>query len=138
MDPMSILLPFSALALLTLTVLLLVPYRRFKATAAKEVTVDDFRMGESSNVPERVSLPNRNVMNLTEIPILFYALCLALFVSGTVTPFFVNMAWLYVVLRIGHSIVHVSYNNIMHRLGFFATSNLVLLIMWIRFVIVLH
>ena len=134
MEPTSIFLPVSALAVLTFLVLLLIPYKRIKASMEKSVTVDDFSFGESKRVPGSVSLPNRNMMNLLEIPVLFYVLCVILFITGNVTPLFVNLAWLYFALRLGHSIVHLSYNNVLHRLAFFASSNVVLMIMWGAFI----
>jgi hypothetical protein len=137
MEPTTILLPMSVLAILTFVVLLLIPYKRFRASFAKTVTVGDFKYGESSRVPGDVSLPNRNMMNLLEIPVLFYVLCLTLFITGNVTPFFVDMAWLYVGLRLVHSAIHLSYNNVFHRLAFFAASNIALLLMWLRFVFVI-
>ena len=134
MEPTSIFVPVSALAILTFVVLLLIPYKRIMASLNKKVTTDDFAFGESKRVPGDVSLPNRNMMNLLEIPVLFYVLCVILFITGNVTPFFVNLAWLYFALRLGHSVVHLSYNKVLHRLAFFAGSNLVLLVMWIRFI----
>ena len=138
MEPTTIFLPVSALAILTFMVLLLIPYRRVKSRLANEVTNDDFSYGESQRVPGYVSLPNRNMMNLLEIPVLFYVLCIILFITGNVTGFFVNMAWAYFALRLGHSIVHLTYNHVLHRLAFFASSNLVVLIMWIQFIRAIH
>ena len=137
MNPIVIFMPVSLLALLTLGVLLLIPYKRFKAAFAKQVTAADFRYGESARVPPDVSLPNRNMMNLLEIPVLFYVLCLSLFITGNVDGVFMTMAWIYVGARVGHSVIHLTYNNVMHRLMFFATSNVVLTIMWVRFLLVL-
>ena len=134
MEPTSIFVPVSAMAVLTFAVLLLIPYKRIMASINKTVTADDFAFGESKRVPGDVSLPNRNMMNLLEIPVLFYVLCIILFITGNVTPFFVNLAWLYFALRLGHSVVHLSYNKVLHRLAFFACSNLVLLVMWIQFI----
>ena len=119
MEPTIIFLPVSALAMLTFVVLLLIPYKRIRASMDRTVTAEDFSYGESERVPGSVSLPNRNMMNLLEIPVLFYVLCMILFITGNVTPFFVNLAWIYFALRLGHSIVHLSYNNVMHRLAFF-------------------
>jgi len=135
---MTIFLPVSAMAMLTFMVLLLIPYKRVKARLANQVSNEDFSYGESQRVPGSVALPNRNMMNLLEIPVLFYVLCIILFITGNVTPFFVNSAWIYFALRLGHSIVHLSYNHVLHRLAFFASSNLVLLIMWIQFLREIH
>lgn len=137
MDQIAIFYPVGALALLTLGVLLGIPYKRFKAAFAKQVTADDFRYGESARVPGDVSLPNRNMMNLLELPVLFYVLCLSLFVTAHVDSLFLLGAWAYFGLRLLHSIVHLSYNNVMHRLTCFALSNVVLTLLWIRFLFVL-
>ena len=134
MEPNSIFVPVSALVMLTFVVLLLIPYKRIMASLKNTVTAEDFAYGESKRVPGDVSLPNRNMMNLLEIPVLFYVLCVILFITGNVVPFFVNMAWLYFALRLAHSVVHLTYNKVLHRLAFFAGSNLVLLIMWIQFI----
>ena len=69
-----ILLPMGTLALLTFTVLIFIPIRRFRAAFAGKVDAGDFRYGESARVPGEVSIPNRNYMNLLELPGLFYVI----------------------------------------------------------------
>ena len=82
-------------------------------------------------MPPSVSVPNRNYMNLLEAPILFYVVSLLLFVTDSVTTVAISLAWLYVVLRVIHSAIHLTYNNVIHRLTFFGLSSAVLLGMWI-------
>jgi hypothetical protein len=132
MAPARILYPMLALAALTFAVLLLIPYARFRAAARGQVTVADFRYGESANVPGKVSLPNRNLMNLLELPVLFYVACLAFYVTQTVDAAALVLAWVYVGLRAVHSAIHLTYNNVFHRLAAFAASNVALLALWIR------
>jgi len=133
MEQADIFLPITALVAWTFAILLLVPYARFRAARAGEVTARDFRYGESAAVPGPVSLPNRNLMNLLELPLLFYVGCIALYVTLNVDATALVLAWLYVALRVAHSLVHLTYNNVLHRLGVFATSNIVLLALWVRF-----
>jgi hypothetical protein len=128
--------PMGALALLTFIVLSLIPLRRFRAAFKGHVTVEDFRFGESAAVPGEVSIPNRNYMNLLEFPMLFYVVGLMYFVSGRVTATVMAVAWAFVVLRAAHSLVHVTYNNVMHRLVLFALSNFVLIGLWVMFFVV--
>jgi hypothetical protein len=137
MARMGIFYPMGALALLTLLVLVQVPFRRFRAGFKGQVNYGDFRAGESARVPAEVSLPNRNYMNLLELPVLFYVVCLSLFVTGHVTTTSVRLAWVYVALRLVHSIVHLTYNDVRHRGLAFAASNLVLLAMWVGFFLAL-
>lgn len=37
-----------------------------------QLHADDFKYGESPDVPPNVSIPNRAMMNLLEMPMLFY------------------------------------------------------------------
>lgn len=133
----AIFYPVLALVALTFAVLLAIPYARFKAAFAGRVKAKDFRYGESANVPGDVSLPNRNLMNLLEMPMLFYAVCVALFVTAAVDATALWLAWAYVALRAAHSAVHLTYNNVFHRLGVYAASNVVLLVLWVRFALAL-
>jgi hypothetical protein len=73
--------------------------------------------------PPNVSNPSDNFKNLFEIPVLFYALVLYLFVAKQVDTVYVNAAWIFVVFRALHSIVHCTFNLIMLRfyLYLFAT-----------------
>jgi hypothetical protein len=137
MPAARILFPMIALVALTFVVLLLVPYARFRAAARRRVTAADFLYGESANVPGDVSLPNRNLINLLELPVLFYVGCLALYVTDTVDTLALVLAWAYVSLRIVHSLIHLTYNNVFHRLGAFAASNVLLVALWVRWVIAL-
>jgi hypothetical protein len=132
MNPTAILWPIGALAILTFAVLLVVPYRRFKAAFARQVRAEDFRYGESNNVPGEVRIPNRNYMNLLESPNLFYVACILFYVTDLVDVQAVSMAWLYVALRTAHSIVHLTYNKVMHRMIAFAASITVLVAMWVH------
>ncbi|HWA90922.1 MAG TPA: MAPEG family protein [Rhizomicrobium sp.] len=126
----AIFFPMGALALVTFIVLILIPIRRFGAAAAGAVKADDFAYGESARVPGQVTLANRNYMNLLELPMLFYVICLMAYVLARVDMAFLVLAWGYVALRAVHSLIHVSYNNVRHRLRAFALSNFVLIGMW--------
>jgi hypothetical protein len=133
MNQATIFLPMGAMALLTFLVLGFIPLRRFRAAFAGQVQRDDFKYGESPAVPGEVSIPNRNYMNLLELPVLFYVAGLMYFVAGRVDQTVLTVAWIYVGLRAAHSLVHMTYNNVFHRLAAFATSNFVLAAFWILF-----
>ena len=135
MSQNAIFWPMGALALLTFTVLSLIPLRRVGAVRAGNARRADFAYGESANVPGFVVLANRNYMNLLEMPVLFYVICLMLYVSARVDVVALSLAWVYVGLRTVHSLVHVSYNNVMHRLALFAASNFAVIGIWVWFFI---
>jgi len=69
-------------------------------------------------------------MNLFEMPVLFYVACIVFYVTGKVDGIALTLAWLYVALRIAHSVVHLTYNNVLHRLAAFGASTFVLLALW--------
>jgi hypothetical protein len=75
---------------------------------------------------------SNNLKNLFELPILFYtAVLLSLLLliqDGTL----VFLAWGFVLLRVVHSAIHCTYNNVNHRFMAYALSSLFLLFIWIR------
>ena len=134
MSPQAIFRPVSLLALWTLCVLGLTGFRRVAAVRKGRVRPGAFRMGESPDVPADVAVVNRNLMNLLEMPLLYYVVSIAFYVTHQVTPRVVTLAWVYLALRLAHSLVHVTSNRILVRLTSYAASNVVLLSLWIRFI----
>ena len=130
MERLGILFPVVALATLTFAVLMLIPIRRVRAGAAGLVVFEDFRYGESARVPPEVAIPNRNMMNLLELPVLFYVACLIYYVTDRVNGAALALAWTYAGLRVAHSAIHVTYNRVRDRLAAFAASNVVLVMLW--------
>jgi hypothetical protein len=83
--------------------------------------------------PASVLQINNNIRNQFELPVLFYVLCLALYVTDGVTALQLGLAWTFVALRCVHSLVHVTYNKVMHRFRAYALGLVVLMAMWITF-----
>lgn len=125
----SIFWPTLILVAWTFLVLVQVPIRRFRAAFAGRVTAADFACGESDRVPTDVALPNRLFMNLVEVPVLFYTVSIIGFVTGNVTPALLSLAWLYLGLRLLHSVIYLTYNHVVHRFVVFAASNGVVIAM---------
>ena len=132
MRHLAILYPVFALAAWTLAVLVLVPLVRVRSVMRREIGPDDFKHGESPRVPGYVSIPNRNYMNLLELPLLFYVVCLLLVVTAGASDLAVALAWAYVALRVVHSLVQVLANHIQTRFALFFVSSLVLLALVVR------
>lgn len=76
--------------------------------------------------------PSDNFENLFEMPVLFFAAGLVIYVLGRVDMTYLVGAWLYVALRVCHSYVHCTSNRVKYRLRFFAASAAVLLWIWVR------
>lgn len=133
----AILYPMILLVGWTFLVMLQLPFRRFRAAFRRQVKVDDFKYGESERVPGDVSIPNRNYMNLLELPVLFYVACLTLYVTEQANGVLVTLAWCYVGMRILHSVIHLTYNHVMHRFAAFVGSTAILMAIWVLLVVAL-
>jgi hypothetical protein len=79
------------------------------------------------------ALPSANVANnynhLMEQPTIFYALCFALQFIGQTHDINIGLAWLYVVIRIVHSLVQATVNIILVRFTIFMIGSVVLMIL---------
>ena len=73
-----------------------------------------------------------NLKNLFEMPVLYYTAILLSMVLMIQDPLLVHLAWGYVALRFLHSLVHCTYNKVMHRFSAYLASCLVLLLIWAR------
>jgi hypothetical protein len=82
-----------------------------------------------------VSAPSDNLMNLFELPVLFYLLVVLLLITGEASQGFAIAAWAYVALRALHSLIHCTYNQVLHRFTVYAASSIMLWAMWAIFVV---
>ena len=78
-----------------------------------------------------------NFRNLFETPVLFYALVACAIAVSHVPPWLVIGAWCYFGLRIAHSLIHCTYNRVMHRLAMFMLSFGLLVALWVAYVLTL-
>lgn len=100
---------------------------------AKRIDTEQFKGPNNvKNSLENINASD-NFKNLFELPVLFYVLCCALAITELGTSAMVTMAWIYVALRAAHSLVHVTYNRVMHRFLIYSTSGLLLFVMWAIF-----
>jgi hypothetical protein len=70
-------------------------------------------------------------MNLLELPMLVYVVGILLYVTGGASYVAMFFAWAYVALRIVHSLIHLTYNQGLHRLAAFTLSNVALVVLWV-------
>ena len=126
--------PFFATMLLTLVVWVYMYVRRIRFVTKNDVSPKDLAVpGALAQLsPAAVSNPSDNLKNLFEIPVLFYALTLYLFVTGQLDAFYVNLGWVFVVFRTLHSVVHCTFNLVMLRFYLYLIATLVVWVMVIR------
>jgi len=129
MTQTAILWPMIAHVALVFAVYVLLGLRRRQAVMAGEAKISGFR--ENQNEPPLSLFARNNLENQFELPMLFHAACLALFVSGAVGTVAVALAWLFVASRIVHTIIHVTSNRIRYRQPAFLAGFLLLGAMWV-------
>ena len=89
-----------------------------------------------AEVPAEINLPAYALKNLFELPVLFYALCLYLYLTGRVDDFYIVASWLFVAGRALHALIYCAHNKVMHRFIVYFLSALVLWAMIIRAMLV--
>ena len=95
--------------------------------ALSRPTLVDGEATRSLSAP--VQWPADNYNNLMEQPTLFYALALGIYLSGQSNFDVEYLAWLYVALRITHSIIQATVNIVIVRFGLFMASSGVLAVL---------
>ncbi len=136
----EIFIPMYYMVLLTASVFLLSTLIRFK-----NILVDKSHTGsELMKIPLPASAAqitkqaDRNLINLFEFPILFYAICVVLYVSGKVDAYFVLLAYWFVGLRVAHSLYHIFINGFIGdmplRALLWLPSWIIVIWMWSRFI----
>ncbi len=126
--------PFFATVFLTLLVWVYMYIRRISFITSRKLSQQELSApGTLAQIsPPNVSNPSDNLKNLFEIPVLFYALVLYLFITKQVDTVYVNAAWVFVVFRALHSAVHCTFNLIMLRFYLYLFSTLAVWFIAIR------
>jgi hypothetical protein len=79
--------------------------------------------------PESVLQINNNIRNQFELPVLFYVLCVALWLLDAVTPLALAAASAFALSRIAHAMIHLGSNYVPNRRRAFTVGWWVLLLM---------
>lgn len=129
MNQTAIFWPMIAHAALVLAIYVLLGLRRRQAVADGNAKVSQFR--ENRDEPSESLFVRNALENQFELPVLFYAVCLALQASGAVDALTLSLAWLFVVSRYVHSFIHVTSNRIRHRQPAFVVGFLAVIALWV-------
>ena len=135
MNQTAIFWPMLTHVALVYAVYALISRRRIAAVKAGSAKSSQFR--ENQIEPPESLFVRNNLTNQFELPVLFYAACLSLFVTGGVSAITVALAWLFALSRIAHTYVHVTSNRIRYRRPIFTLGYFLLAGMWIALVVVL-
>ena len=126
----ALLTPCIAMVCITMAVWLRMLYERDCERRQYGLCMDDFATTAQVGKAFKRVQSAENFRNLFEIPVLFYALCPTLMALQVITPGYVFAAWIFVILRALHSLIHCSYNKVSHRFTAYLLSTLLLFGMW--------
>ena len=133
MNSTSIFAPFFAMIALTLVVWVYMYARRIPFIIRSKFTPEQLSPLELARLsPPAVANPSDNLKNLFELPTVFYALVLFLYVTNHVDTRYVLAAWLFVGFRVLHSAVHCTFNFVPLRFWPYAGGALSLWFMAVR------
>ena len=123
-------LPMFAMLMLTLAIAILAVIVRIKSVTSSVVKISYYRVMQGQDVPDMVTRSTRCFNNQFEVPILFYIVS-TLFVALNIASILaIILAWCFVLMRILQTVIHLTYNNVIHRMLCFWTGFLVVLAMW--------
>jgi hypothetical protein len=131
---MDIIYPVFCLVMLTFIMAFATGTSRLISVRRKQINPKYYVLLSGDTPPDYVQKIGRNFANLLEVPVLFYLLAVLVITLDINNTLLLNLAWLYVALRLVHTIIHVSYNYVMHRFMVFGLSVLTLLTMWVQFI----
>jgi hypothetical protein len=125
--------PFIATMLLTLVVWVYMYGRRLPFIFASGLDPKQMTPQElARRSPPQVSNPSDNLKNLFELPTIFYAVVLYLYVTHQVDRGYLVAAWGFFLFRTLHSAVHCTFNFIPLRFVLHVISAVALWVMVIR------
>lgn len=137
MNIISIVYPMVALFGFTFFIMYLMLVMRVKAVRQREISPRYFKLNKGGELPERVEAVAQNYTNLLELPVLFYSVCIIAIILNQSAEYFTYFAWAFVISRVIHFYIHITYNHILHRLAAFAASGFILIFMWWKVLIII-
>lgn len=133
MKSVAIFHPVLALVLLTLVVWTAMLVRRGARMREAGIRPQDMPTRVLADIKfGDAQIPNNNLMNLFELPVLFYVSSVLVFVLSLVDPIYVALGWAYVAFRAVQSGIALTYNNVLHRGIAYLISCVVLWAVWLR------
>ena len=107
----------------------LLSFRRVRAVKDGRARAEQFR--ENRDEPPESLVVKNAIANQFELPVLFYAVSILLYLVDADNAATVAGGWLFVALRYAHAYVHVTSNRLRHRRPLFIAGLMVVMALWI-------
>jgi hypothetical protein len=129
----KILQPVVILLAWTMVMWLWMYITRIPAMQRAKIDVANLKGGTGKDLdnvlPAEIQWKAHNYNHLLAEPTIFYAVCIVLAIIGHGEGMNLAVAWLYVALRIVHSLVQATVNRVAVRFALFASSSLCLIVL---------
>ncbi|HZP18934.1 MAG TPA: MAPEG family protein [Bauldia sp.] len=132
MGATTVLLPVFVEVALTLGLLFWVGSMRVAAVRSGLVKTRDIALREPNWPPHILRVANAYQSQL-ELPVLFYLVSVLALFTGRASLLLVVLAWLFVVSRLLHALIHVTTNNVPRRFFVFLAGAILVSLMWLVF-----
>lgn len=130
MQPNAILFPALALVALTFVVWLRLYGERIGQMRRERIHPQAVASSAQMAALVKDSRAADNFRNLFELPVLFYLAVVTAIVTAQVGTTTVTLAWGFVILRCLHSLIHCTYNKVMHRFQAYLLGAIALWALW--------
>jgi len=127
-DTTAMFWPMIAHAFLVFILYYMLSKRRMAAVRDKGFDPRQFK--ENLSEPAESVLVHNNLKNQFELPVLFHAGVLAIFISNADNIITIALAWIFVLSRYAHSYVHITSNRLLLRRPLFMVGFLATVLMW--------
>lgn len=130
MDTGLIFLPALAMVALTFVVWLRMYFMRIGQMKRERIHPQAVATSAQATARLTDSRAADNFRNLFELPVLFYLALVVAALAGLASTGVLVMAWLFVALRVAHSVIHCTYNKVMHRFQVYLAGGIALFALW--------
>lgn len=126
----SIYWPMVSLIVWTACIGYLAVFKRIKEIRTKRIPLQSIAKPRDIAVLLDDTQATDNFNNLLQVPLLFYAWCLAAAQLQMIGWYVFLPAWAYVGLRIFHTVIQVTHNRVRQRFFVWVFSNVMLVLLW--------
>jgi len=107
--------------------------RRYRAVRAGLAKAQDYWVPAIEPAPSATAA--RSLINQFELPVLFFLVCILLYVTAGVNHVVLAAAWLFVLSRFAHAYVHVTSNRLKLRQRLFGAGFVFNFVLWLLFAV---
>ncbi len=105
---------------------------RIRSVRSGETRLKDIALGNDA-WPNKVRQLGNNFDNQFDVPMLWYACCALLIVTGFVDWVAITLSWGFLVARLAHTLIHTGSNFVPTRMRLFIGGFGIVFVMWAWF-----